>query len=440
MAKFLIACYPIAGHLHPHMAVAIALRERGHEVAFYSSEIARPRIEGEGFEFFPFGAQLEEILGHVLRPGAMPFAEEIPTTSFPLLKVGKIREELSRWLLETMPLQIEDIQGLLDTWHPDVLLSDTTLLGSTLVLNETAPVPVALMSVLFACSIPGPDAPTWGRGLPPPRNWHSRLRSEIERIGKDWMVRGLRRQADEIRRRHGLPPMPERTITAMSGKAPLLLMVGVPELDYQRRDLPACVHYVGACLWDRLGEQSTPEWIAQLDGQDRPVVYVTEGTVHYRQPVVLREAVEALRDEDVILIMTTGAERDAESLNLGPLGPHMRVEPYVSHRELFPHTDVVVTTGGPGTIITALDAGTPVVVVPTGWDHTENAQRVVDAGVGVRLDPRRCTPRRLRTAIRRVLDDPSFKQNVGKVRRALRSAGGAPKAADLLEELLTKPT
>ena len=44
-----------------------------------------------------------------------------------------------------------------------------------------------------------------------------------------------------------------------------------------------------------------------------------------------------------------------------------------------------MTTGGPATIMAALRAGVPLVVVPTTWDKPDNARRVVEAGVGVRL-------------------------------------------------------
>ena len=67
-----------------------------------------------------------------------------------------------------------------------------------------------------------------------------------------------------------------------------------------------------------------------------------------------------------------------------------------------------MTTGGAGTVMAALHAGVPLVVVPTEWDKPENAQRVVEAGVGVRLAPHLCTPTRLRSAVEHVLSEPDF--------------------------------
>ena len=83
---------------------------------------------------------------------------------------------------------------------------------------------------------------------------------------------------------------------------------------------------------------------------------------------------------------------------------------------------------------TALLAGVPLVVVPTGWDLPENAQRVAVSGAGVRLAPHDCTPIRLRAAVERVLSDGSYRQHARRVGDALRQRGGAGQAAFLIEE------
>ena len=84
---------------------------------------------------------------------------------------------------------------------------------------------------------------------------------------------------------------------------------------------------------------------------------------------------------------------------------------------------------------TALLAGVPLVVVPTGWDLPENAQRVVECGAGLRLSPQQCTPTRLRESVETVLSNPRYRANAKRVGEALRSEGGAERAAALIERL-----
>jgi UDP:flavonoid glycosyltransferase YjiC (YdhE family) len=65
-----------------------------------------------------------------------------------------------------------------------------------------------------------------------------------------------------------------------------------------------------------------------------------------------------------------------------------------------------VTTGGAGTVMAALQAGIPQLIVPTHWDKPDNARRVVEAGAGLKLTPRQCTPAALRAAVDRLLHEP----------------------------------
>jgi len=54
MAKFLFTVWPFPGHVHPNLAIAHALCERGHEAAFYTGGSARASLEAEGLRCFPF--------------------------------------------------------------------------------------------------------------------------------------------------------------------------------------------------------------------------------------------------------------------------------------------------------------------------------------------------------------------------------------------------
>ena len=98
----------------------------------------------------------------------------------------------------------------------------------------------------------------------------------------------------------------------------------------------------------------------------------------------------------------------------------------------------MVTLGGAGTVMAALRCGIPLVVVPTEWDKPENAQRVVEAGAGLRLEPKQCTPSRLRTAVGRILSEPSYKQNAQRLAEDLLNYGGQSRAAEFLEDLATR--
>ena len=194
------------------------------------------------------------------------------------------------------------------------------------------------------------------------------------------------------------------------------------------------MHYVGACLWDKLRHEKTSDWLQQLP-KGQPWVHASEGTVHVVSPFVLSAAAQGLANLPMQVILTTGGNREPSELDLGPIAPNVHVVRWVSHTELLPHLDVMITTGGSATVQTTLRAGVPLIVVPTDWDKPDIARRVVETGAGLRLDPGQCTPRRLRAAVEQVLGTPSFRQNAQRMAAAFARYGGPPAAADLLEKL-----
>lgn len=423
--KFLITCWPFEGHVFPQMAVATALRERGHEVAFYTGEDARAVIEAQGLQVHAFSkldaSRYLRVQDREARTAARRQSLRVEHQAF------------RDWLVETIPGQVEDIRGVLADWAPDVLVSDLTMWGPILVLWEATPIPVAASSTFIGPMIPGPDAPPWGFGLRPPAGAAARSLARVLNGVTDVAATGLRRRVSEIRADYGLGPL-DTSVNAFSGRLPLYLVPSLAELDYGRRDLPASVHYVGPCVWDPPAGQQESDWLSTVPG-DRPWVHVTEGTSHQQDPFLLRSALSGLAGEPVRVIATTGRRRDPGELRLGELAPNVHLTQWVSHRQLLPRCSALVTTGGSATIMAGLQAGVPVVVVPTTWDKPDNARRVVEAGVGVRLRPGRCTPARLRAAVRSLLADPRYARRARQVAARLAAAPGATRSAELLEGL-----
>jgi MGT family glycosyltransferase len=429
MARFLFTVWPFPGHVNPAIAVALGLRERGHQSAFYTGGSARALIESEGFQCFPFVKLDEERIHSLIQIGMTQF-----TSAWDAVRHAReIKAGLKEWLLGTVPDQLEDLSAAQAECQPDVLVCETAFWAPILVLQETRRVPVAVLSTLAACLLPGPDVPAWGRGRPRPTNAYMRLRTRLERKLVGLFSSDFRRAANALRGQHGLPPL-SISVTELAGRMPLYLVPSTPEFDYQRRDLPPSVHYVGPCLWDKPRNEPPPAWLDQLPA-DRPVIHVTEGTIHFQEPFLLRAAALGLAHRPLEVVMTTGRHRDPREPNLGFLAPNIRVERFVPHSDLFRRTAVAVTLGGAGTLLAALRAGVPLVVVPTEWDKPENAQRVVEAGAGLRLEPRHCTPERLRGAVERVLSEPSFRSNARRLADAFARYGGPLRAAELLEGL-----
>jgi MGT family glycosyltransferase len=422
MTRVLFTCWPFEGHVFPQLSMARALRERGVEVAFYSGPSVRDPIESERCELFPFvrvGPAWQRVHDGARGEGGRREAARLMRAS-------------RDWIVGTIPDQVADLEEIVEEWQPDVIASEASFWGPLLVLSERLPIPVALVSPLITSQLPGPDAPAPLGAAPAGTRRAQLLNAGAEQL-KALVTRPMRRSVDEIRARYGLAPL-GCSVTASWARLPLFLVLSVPELDYRRRDLPASVHYVGPCLWHPPEPPGTREWLDGLP-RDLPWVHVTEGTSHFQEPVVLRAAAEGLAGGPYEAILTTGRGREPQALGLATAVPNVHVRPWLSHDVLLPACSALVTTGGMGTVMAALRSGVPLVVVPTNWDKPVIAQLVVDAGVGERLAPRRCTPERLREAVDRVVSDPRFRDNARRLGDRLAAAPGPAGAAELIERV-----
>jgi UDP:flavonoid glycosyltransferase YjiC (YdhE family) len=423
--RVLFACWPFEGHVFPHLSVAARLRDRGHAVAFYTGRTRRDIVESEGHELFPLDrteGAWQRVQDRERREGGRSPSVRLQRAAF--------RE----WLVESMPGQVADITAIRERFEPDVIVADPSMWGPGLIMREAQGVPVALQSPLIHAVIPGRDIPPLGSRVGVPRTARTRLRARVVSAVGHALARDTRRRIDVLRADHGLGPL-TGSVNEVLGRLPLYVVASLPELDLDRRDLPAGVRYVGPLLWHPPEPQGTAEWLDTLPA-DRAWVHVTEGTSHYQEPFVLRAAAAGLAGAPYEAILTTGHNREPGTVVPG--GSNVHVRTWLSHQVLLPRCSVLVTTGGAGTVMAGLAAGVPLVLVPTSWDKPDVALRMVEAGVAVRLAPKDCTPAGLRCAVDAVLGDQRYGRRAREVAERLAAAPGPGGAAELIEDLAAR--
>jgi MGT family glycosyltransferase len=128
----------------------------------------------------------------------------------------------------------------------------------------------------------------------------------------------------------------------------------------------------------------SPEWLP--DG-DSPLVYMTFGSVATGlgfYPDLYRQAIDALAELPVRILVTVG--RDADPAALGPLPPNVHVERWVPIAAVLHEAAALVTHGGSGTTLAALAAGVPMALLPLSADQPRNARLIDDVGAGIALE------------------------------------------------------
>lgn len=417
--RYLFAPFPVTGHVNPGLPIARELVRRGHEVRWYSTPRFKRTIETMGARWVP------------LR-NAIPIDEEQfdMWPDRPAEGIAQLRFDLKNSFIEFIRGALADLEAELRREPADVIVGDN---ASAVVeaVHQKLGIPWAVygMSVMSTSSR---DTAPFGLALPPSTTALGRLRNKA----LYWLVeRVIFREAHDynaqLRRDLGLPPL-RRSIFDFAKDAHLYLQSGVPSFDYPRTDLAPNVHYIGAPIPEPPHGWTPPSWWGQVFG--KRVVLVTQGTINNDFDQLIRPAIRALAEQNVLVIVTTGS-RNAEEVKIDPLPSNVRVQRFIPYAHLIPHVDLLLTNGGYGSIQIALAHGVPVVAIGKTEDKAEIANRVNWSGVGIGLKTRTATEAQIRKAVQTVLDTPTYAARAEAMRYELAGLDAAKIGAGLLEEL-----
>ncbi|MEO8659553.1 MAG: nucleotide disphospho-sugar-binding domain-containing protein [Bryobacteraceae bacterium] len=414
MPRFLLATWGFESHLDTFLAVGKELRLQGHEVAIYTDPSHRSDVESIGARLLPFHDLSQEaateIIDKVIANRGRPW---------------KLWSWWRQFLIGTIPAQLSDLRRAINTYAPDVLVSDMAMWGPMVVLQETTSIPVAILSHIGFSLQPGKVfGPVAGRAMPPRRTGIQRLRARLVTALSGAAARDARKVVNQIRQAEGLAPVSIR-MTELCSKMDLCLIPTSRRFDYNRDDLPASVRYVGPCLF--------PAMPPPLVGSSGPrTIVVDEGTL-YTKDAVMAQCARQLTGYRIRIL--AGMHRDPSELEIGAASEDAKVKPWQPVQYALDGVNAVVTNGNTESVMAALMRGLPVVVVPSIMDQHEMALRVVECGAGISLPEKQCTPQALQIAVARLFAEPSFRENAERMGKELRGMDGPKLAALHLQHL-----
>src|SRR6266516_6963285 len=274
--------------------------------------------------------------------------------------------------------------------------------------------------------IPRPDIPPLGAGLMPAKGPLGRLGDRSAAAVALAVFRSAMPGLNRTRAEVGLPPV--RDLPGLMARADRILVCSSPSYDFGSGSVPANVCYVGPQLDDDPGEGSGGQW-AGKPGQ--PLVLVGLSSTVMRQEGLLQRAADALGQLTVRGLVTTGPAVDPAVISSPD---NVTVTRWVRHADVLPHCSAVITHGGHGTVMKALTAGVPQVLVPLGRDQPDNAARVVHTGAGIRLRKNTSTAA-LRAAVTRVIEDPRYHAAARRMAARLAAERDDNRAVDELERV-----
>ena len=115
------------------------------------------------------------------------------------------------------------------------------------------------------------------------------------------------------------------------------------------------------------------------------------------------------------------------------------VQQRVPHLELIKYIDVVISHGGANTVCDCIGTGIPLVVVPMAFDQYYVGDQIAHNKIGIRLKYKRLKANELRDSCDELVNKNNvYHSNVTHFSKIFRTAGGAGKAVELIENFIAQ--
>lgn len=422
MSRILVASTPLLGHVSPMLAVAVTLKQNGHDVLFLTGDAFRHRVTDQGIAFSGLKGYANYDWQNL---SALFTAEEATAQGLE----GHI-VHLKRIFADAIPDQYRSLDTAIRSHDAELVVIDVLYMGVLpLLLKNSGRPPVISCGVIAPMWRDAGFSPFRGADKSPEgqtRNIEDGLRFDSA------VLRGTM-YIDQVLDDLGVAvPGGFRMFDTMYRLPDKLLQFSTQEFEYPLVQERNNLHFIGPILNAPAHSAKAPRWMDYLDSS-RPVILVTQGTLANTDfDQLINPTLTALADEPVTVVATAGGGDVGRVLHT----PNGIVEHYVPYELLLPHTSVFVTNGGYNGVQQALAYGVPIVSAGATEDKPYVSARVAWNGVGIDLKTGNPTPEQIRTAVRKVLEDPHFRERAITLSRSIRMSDALTSVATVAAALL----
>lgn len=423
MAHFAVVAPALYSHFSTLSRLALELVARGHRVTFVHRPDAIAYVRDARIGFHAVGSDTHPA-------GSLPAT--LARIAHPGSPLGLRRVILD--MADSTTMLCRELPGALRRLQVDCVLADQMEAAGALAAES-----LGMPFVSIACALPVNREP----GIPLPVmpfvfDTSERALRIVEGSTRvyDWMMLPHQRAIEAAARRLGLGPR-GKLHECLSPLAQIGQIV--PGFDFPRRALAPHFHHVGPLHAGAGAAQPDRHALAALlppATAPRPFVYASLGTLVSQRFGLFKRIAQACREQDAQLLVAHCGGLDADQARALERIGDTRVHAFVPQQAVLARADAVISHAGANTVMEAIAARTPILALPIAFDHPGAAARVEYAGVGLRAWPRLASVNELSRKLRRLLDEPGFKQRMAPLADEIRRAGGAPRAADIIEAVL----
>jgi len=383
MACIFFFSIPAHGHVNPTLPVVRELSARGHRVIYYETEEFKARIEAAGAEFIS------------IEPYMPPAPKNIDRIA------GKDFAALIAMITDTTLTLDDRIARDIAAHKPAVIIGDSVCFWGKLLAQKHG-IPFICSTTTFAF-----NSHTAKRMKQSP--------AEIIRmiLGMPKIERSMQRLRD-----HGYPA---GSITDVIGNDD-----ETDTIVYTSRLFQPEAHTFGE-NYAFVGPSVAARYPQKQHA--RPLVYISLGTVLHNAPQFYRRCIRALTGTNADAIISIG--NTVNPASLGRLPENVQVYPRVNQLEVLASADVFLTHCGMNSASESLLCGVPMVLFPQHSEEEAVAGRAEELGAGLRL--KRATAKEIRSALKTVISQSTYKDAAQAIAEDFAQCGGAKDAADFIE-------
>ncbi|MEH1769354.1 MAG: glycosyltransferase [Nostoc sp.] len=420
MSRITVTTVGTLGDLHPMIAIALELRQRGHDVVFVTHEVYQSKLQALGFEF------------HSMRPNFTAMNDPQEMARMMDLKTGQeymVRQWANPHLREMYTDLLNVAKGA------DFIFSGEGVIATLLVAEKlgmrwasSAMVPLSFFSIYDPPVLaPFPAlaklcklGPIVNRGV----------LNFAKLVSNSWAepIRQLRRELDLSPINYN--PFLENRFSPYLVIALFSSVLGQPQPDWAANTVVA-----GFTLYDGTqgGAELAPELRQFLEAGEPPIVFTLGSAAVMNAGTFYQESLRAVQQLNCRAVLLMGNNPTLENLP-----DNVLVINYAPYSQIFPHARAIVHQGGIGTTAQALQAGRPTLIMPYSHDQPDNAARVQRLGTSRTISREQYSASRVVKELSELLENPTYAAKAAEIGQIIRAEDGIAVACDAIEKQLGK--
>lgn len=386
MSRIVFFCIPAHGHTNPTLEVVRELVSRGHEVLYYSYRMFQEKIEAAGAVFV----------------ACDEFDAEQHLTPREGARIGSDLALSTRVLVDTTLALDEMVCAGMTRLRPDCIVADSMAVWGKAVAMKLG-IPFVCSTTTFAFN-----------------QYSAKImkRSVKELFSMVFSMSAVNRQIKRLQER-GYPVKSILDIIASDDRTDTIVYTS-PQFQSCAETFSGKYAFVGPSIRPAAGK---------VEKTRDKLVYISMGTVNNDLLPLYRSCIDALKDTPWQMILSVGQQVDIAGFGTLPEG--ITVYPSVDQIAVLEQADAFVSHCGMNSASESLYFGVPLVMLPRTTEQGGVAARVEALGAGIHL--KKSTPQAIREAVRKVLEEPAYRENAARIAESFRSCPGAKGAADKIE-------